>query len=103
MPELDEAAFAAGMQQLRTKFIRSLSERIAPIEAYMDAPIADASTEQSARQALHRLAGAAGSLGFESLASAVHLLELHLQTAGKDEPARLIYAQLRASMDALTS
>lgn len=101
MPELNEAAFAAGMQQLRNKFIESIPERIAPIEKYLTAEFNDAVDEQAARLELHRLAGAAGSLGFADLAAVVQELERHLQIAANDEQARGIFSRLFAVIEAM--
>ena len=80
MPPAVQAAF----QALRTRFLAGLPARWQEIEAAAPGAVR--------RDALHRLAGAAGSYGFEALGQAARQAE-RLCAAGADESAALAALQ----------
>lgn len=79
MPAFNEALFAAGMVELKAKFVAGLPDRLKQIVPSSGCSTALWQADEDVLNELHRLAGAAGSLGFESLASAARQLERALQ------------------------
>ncbi|WP_297573679.1 Hpt domain-containing protein [uncultured Deefgea sp.] len=78
MPEFDVAAFNAGLSQLRRRFQAELPQRLALIDtAWKNSPSACASAQLL--DELHRLAGAAGSLGFAEIERLTRELEQTLK------------------------
>ncbi|QLG87778.1 Hpt domain-containing protein [Chitinibacter bivalviorum] len=90
MAQFDEAAFAAGLQDLKVKFYHGLPERIALILRANANSVSgwhyDAQMMDEVMDELHRLAGAAGSLGFDGLATAARSVELQLKQLPVGEP-----------------
>lgn len=79
MPAFNEALFAAGMIELKAKFVAGLPARLKQIVPTSPSSTLIWQADEDVLTELHRLAGAAGSLGFESLANAARQLERELQ------------------------
>ncbi|MBE9609546.1 Hpt domain-containing protein [Chitinilyticum piscinae] len=67
MAAFDEAAYQRGLLQLRERFLNELPQRLAALR--------QTQTADAMRAELHRLAGAAGSLGFAELSQTARELE----------------------------
>jgi HPt (histidine-containing phosphotransfer) domain-containing protein len=74
MPEFNQDAFAAGLTQLRQRFQNELPQRLALIEAAWKNSTQDTASAELLNE-LHRLAGAAGSLGFAEISRLTRELE----------------------------
>ncbi|MCB5197339.1 Hpt domain-containing protein [Deefgea salmonis] len=78
MPEFNQDAFAAGLTQLRQRFQIELPQRLALIDAaWKNCHQHTANAELL--DELHRLAGAAGSLGFAQISHLTRELEQTLK------------------------
>ncbi|MCP9759258.1 hypothetical protein EGI20_08040 [Aquitalea sp. S1-19] len=82
MLPFNEHMFNAGLERLRKRFLAELPLRLENIQQALDAsyPSSSKLTDE-----LHRLAGAAGSLGFTELGDAARKLERQLQSAHPDQ------------------
>ncbi|QKJ67712.1 Hpt domain-containing protein [Deefgea piscis] len=84
MPAFNEALFAAGMIELKAKFVAGLPARLKQIVPTSPIPTLIWQADEDVLNELHRLAGAAGSLGFDSLANTARQLEKELQALPRD-------------------
>lgn len=67
-----------GLQQVRERFLNLLSERLAELDTLCSDDAADPVTPEALRKAqdiLHKIAGTAGTLGFQSLGEAANFSE----------------------------
>jgi HPt (histidine-containing phosphotransfer) domain-containing protein len=85
VPAFNEALFAAGMIELKAKFVAGLPARLKQIVSTSSSSTVIWQADEDVLNELHRLAGAAGSLGFESLANAARQLERELQALPRGE------------------
>ncbi|WP_373975549.1 Hpt domain-containing protein [Chitinibacter sp. SCUT-21] len=85
MVEFDQQAFTAGLAALKIKFLQGLPERMQQIEPFFLPENAIWVSNPMLLDELHRLAGAAGSLGFEEVAQLVRQLESRLKSLADGE------------------